>query len=93
MRGMVREGCWFSSGEATAVRCVGERRYKPHTLQSSGVIKMAPIVVHVVMRTESATSPLAMYVHRLEAWPPLMEPTVGEREVWRATHAECKGCG
>ena len=68
-----------------AVRCVGERRYKPHTLHSSGVIKMAPIVVQVVMRTESATSPLAMYVHRLEAWPPLIEPTVGEREVWNDT--------
>ena len=40
-----------------------------------GVMKMAPTVVTVVMSTESATSPLAMYVQRLDAWPPLIEPT------------------
>ena len=44
-------------------------------LQSRGVMKMAPIVVAVVMRTERATLPLAMYVHRLLACPPLMLPT------------------
>ena len=45
------------------------------TLQMSGVIKMAPIVVQVVIRTERATSPFAMYAHRFDAWPPLIEPT------------------
>lgn len=36
-------------------------------LHSSGVMKMAPSVVAVVIITDSATSPLAMYVHRFEA--------------------------
>ena len=45
------------------------------TFEMSGVMKMAPMVVTVVMSTESATSPFAMYVHRLLACPPLIEPT------------------
>ena len=36
---------------------------------------MHPTVVAVVMSTDNATSPLAMYAHRLLACPPLMEPT------------------
>ena len=36
---------------------------------------MAPIVVAGVMSTERATFPLAINVHKLLAWPPLMEPT------------------
>ena len=35
--------------------------------ESSGVMKIAPSVVTVVIITESATSPRAMYVHRLDA--------------------------
>lgn len=45
------------------------------SLAMSGVMKMHPMVVEVVITTESATSPLAMYVQRLDACPPLMEPT------------------
>ena len=45
------------------------------SLQRRGVMKMAPTVVTVVISTDRATSPLAMYVHRLDACPPLMEPT------------------
>lgn len=41
---------------------------------SSGVMNVTPTVVAVVMMTDNATSPLAMYVHKLEACPPLMEP-------------------
>ena len=44
-------------------------------LHKSGVMKIAPRVVAVVMRTDSATLPLAMYVQRLDACPPLMDPT------------------
>ena len=44
-------------------------------LQIKGVMKMHPTVVAVVMSTDNATSPLAMYAHRLLACPPLMEPT------------------
>lgn len=44
-------------------------------LQISGVMKMQPNVVEVVIKTLRATSPPAMSVHRLDAWPPLMEPT------------------
>lgn len=44
-------------------------------LAIKGVMKIVPTVVAVVIITERATSPLAMYVHKLEAWPPLMEPT------------------
>lgn len=36
-------------------------------LAEKGVMKMAPTVVAVVMRTERATLPLAMYVQRFEA--------------------------
>ena len=39
---------------------------------------MAPIVVTVVIMTEIATSPFAMYVQRLEPWPPLIEPMTDE---------------
>mmetsp|Transcript_2982 Transcript_2982/g.7252 ORF Transcript_2982/g.7252 Transcript_2982/m.7252 type:complete len:247 (-) Transcript_2982:323-1063(-) len=45
------------------------------SLASSGVMTMVPSVVDVVMTTLRATSPRAMYVHRFDAWPPLMEPT------------------
>ena len=38
-------------------------------------MKMALMVVAVVMMTERATLPFAMYVQRLEACPPLIEPT------------------
>ena len=44
-------------------------------LQRMGVMKMAPIVVAVVMRTDKATFPLAIYVHKLEACPPFTLPT------------------
>ena len=44
-------------------------------LQINGVMKMAPIVVAVVINTDKATFPLAMYVQRLEACPPLILPT------------------
>jgi len=44
-------------------------------LQIRGVMKIAPIVVAVVMMTDNATLPLAMYVHKFEAWPPLILPT------------------
>ena len=44
-------------------------------LQRRGVMKMALMVVAVVMMTERATLPFAMYVQRLEACPPLIEPT------------------
>lgn len=37
-------------------------------LVNSGVIAMAPMVDAVVMSTDSATSPLAMYVATLEDW-------------------------
>mmetsp|Transcript_534 Transcript_534/g.2031 ORF Transcript_534/g.2031 Transcript_534/m.2031 type:complete len:223 (+) Transcript_534:237-905(+) len=45
------------------------------TLAMRGVMNTQPIVVEVVMSTDMATSPLAMYVHRFDACPPLMEPT------------------
>jgi len=38
-------------------------------------MKMAPKVVAVVISTDRATFPRAMYVHKFEAWPPLMLPT------------------
>ena len=44
-------------------------------LQIKGVMKMAPTVVAVVINTLKATLPLAMYVHKLDACPPLMLPT------------------
>lgn len=44
-------------------------------LQRSGVITIAPRVVAVVIKTDKATLPLAMYVQRLDACPPLMLPT------------------
>lgn len=44
-------------------------------LHKNGVISIAPTVVAVVISTLSATFPLAMYVHRLLACPPLMLPT------------------
>jgi hypothetical protein len=44
-------------------------------LHKNGVIKIAPTVVAVVINTLSATFPLAMYVQRLLACPPLMLPT------------------
>lgn len=44
-------------------------------LQINGVIKMHPIVVAVVINTDNATSPFAMYAHKFDAWPPLMLPT------------------
>ena len=44
-------------------------------LHSNGVMKMAPSVVAVVINTDKATLPLAMYVHKLLACPPLTHPT------------------
>mmetsp|Transcript_48969 Transcript_48969/g.122724 ORF Transcript_48969/g.122724 Transcript_48969/m.122724 type:complete len:275 (-) Transcript_48969:570-1394(-) len=44
-------------------------------LHRRGVAKMAPMVVAVVISTDSATSPRAMYVHKFDACPPLMHPT------------------
>ena len=36
---------------------------------------MHPIVVAVVINTDNATSPFAMYAHKFDAWPLLMLPT------------------
>ena len=40
-----------------------------------GVNRMAPMVVIVVMRTESAKSPCPIYVHKLLACAPLIHAT------------------
>ena len=50
-------------------------RVPARTLVSSGVMKIAPRVEAVVISTESATSPCAMYVATLEAWPPGQQET------------------
>lgn len=45
-----------------------------NTAESKGSMKTADTVVRVVMATERAVSPPAMYVQRLLAWPPEIMP-------------------
>lgn len=53
-------------------------------LASAGTASAAPSVEAVVMATDSATSPPAMWTHRLDAWPPEMRPSSSSPARWPA---------
>ena len=54
-------------------------RVPAKSLVSNGVMRMGPKVDAVVIRTDSATSPLAMYVATLQDW---RTRTLGASESW-----------